>query len=119
LIEEENHQKKALIVIIIMLAEAGLLWGVAAFFGWDLMEIFFLGGALQFGVIWLFVFYTTQMHNEMNVPRGWTGQDVGGIKLFQFRLSPVTLGIAFFMILSFCLTAIYYRIILFINVLYI
>jgi hypothetical protein len=101
--------RKAFVVIVTMLIEGGLLWGVSEIFQWNLMEILFLGGLLIFGVIWLFVFYTNQIHNEINVgAKGWTGQDAGGIKLFQFRLSPITLGIVLFMVLSFCLTVFYY-----------
>jgi hypothetical protein len=101
--------KKISIVLLTMLVEGGLIWGISKFFGLDFMEILFLGGLIIFGGIWLFLFYTNQIHNEMNVStKGFTGQDVGGIKLFKFRLSPVSLGIVLFMLLSFCLTVFYY-----------
>ncbi|MEI5907927.1 hypothetical protein WAK64_12760 [Bacillus spongiae] len=101
--------KKTLLVILTMLVEGGVIWGISKYFEWNIMEIIFLGGLVIFGVIWLFILYTTKIHNEMNVGlKSSTGQDVGGIKLFQFRLSPVTVGVVMFMALSFCLTIFYY-----------
>ncbi|KUP08460.1 hypothetical protein Q73_05985 [Bacillus coahuilensis m2-6] len=73
------------------------------------MEILFLGETWIFGLLWIFVYYTTHIHNQMNVgTKGWTGQDEGGIKRFQFRLSPLILEITLFIILSFGITEIHY-----------
>jgi hypothetical protein len=101
--------KKGTIVLLTMFVEAGLLWVVSSLFGWDLMEILFLGGLLIFGLIWLYLLFSNQSNNGFNAGvRGWTGQDAGEIKLFKFQVSPVMLGIVLFMLLSFALTLFYY-----------
>ncbi|WP_456270969.1 hypothetical protein [Bacillus sp. AK031] len=101
--------KKASIVLLTMLIETGGLWIVSLVFGWNLMDVLFLGGLLIFGVIWLYLLFSNQTNNGFNAGvRGWTGQDAGEIKLFRFQISPVTLGIVLFMLLSFGLTIFYY-----------
>ncbi|RTR36228.1 hypothetical protein EKG37_01335 [Robertmurraya yapensis] len=102
--------KKFLAVILTILIETGLLWVISIIFKWNLMEILFLGGVIIFGLLWLFLFSSNQSQNQYNAGvKGMTGQEVGGVKLFRFRLSPITLGLVLFMVLSLCLTIVYYK----------
>lgn len=101
--------KKALTVILTMLIETGLLWIISIIFNWNLMEILFLGGVVIFAILWLFLYSSTQSNNQYNAGvKGETGQDSERIKLFQFRLSPITLGLILFIVMSLCLTIFYY-----------
>ncbi|WP_421385213.1 hypothetical protein ACOJQI_10760 [Bacillus salacetis] len=101
--------KKALIVILTILIEAGLLWLVSIFFGWNFMDVIFIGGLLIFGGIWLYLLFTNQNNNGFNASvKGWTGQDAGEVKIFRFKVSPVILGIILFMGISFGMTIFYY-----------
>ncbi|TQR20474.1 hypothetical protein [Psychrobacillus vulpis] len=53
--------------------------------------------------------YFNQTNNQFNgTTRGWTGQNTGGIKQFQFKMSPITLGITLFAGISFLITIITY-----------
>ncbi|MGN7941679.1 hypothetical protein [Virgibacillus sp. 6R] len=101
--------KKTLIVVLTMLIETGLLWILSIIFKWNLMEILFLGGVVIFAILWLFLYSSTQSNNQYNAGvKGETGQDSERIKLFQFRLSPITLGLILFIVMSLCLTIFYY-----------
>lgn len=101
--------KKTLIVVLTMLIETGLLWILSIIFKWNLMEILFLGGVVIFAILWLFLYSSTQSNNQFNARvTGETGQDSERIKLFQFRLSPITLGLILFIVVSLCLTIFYY-----------
>ncbi|MFC5603175.1 hypothetical protein [Sporosarcina koreensis] len=101
--------KKVSVVILTMMIEAGLLWSVSKFIGWDFMEIIFLGGLVIFAIPWLFIYFSTHNQNQFNASvRGMTGQDTGRVKLFEFRFSPIILGLVLFMVLSLCLTVVYY-----------
>jgi len=101
--------KKALTVILTMLIETGLLWIISIIFKWNIMEILFLGGVVIFAILWLFLYSSTQSNNQYNAGvKGETGQDSERIKLFQFRLSPITLGLILFIVMSLCLTVFYY-----------
>lgn len=102
--------KSFLAVILTILIETGLLWGISIIFKWNLMEILFLGGVIIFGVLWLFLFSSNQSQNQYNARvKGTTGQEAGGVKLFRFRFSPITLGLVLFMVLSLFLTIVYYK----------
>ncbi|MEQ2528431.1 hypothetical protein WMO40_17230, partial [Bacillaceae bacterium CLA-AA-H227] len=68
------------------------------------------GGVIIFGLLWLFLFSSNQSQNQYNARvKGTTGQEAGGVKLFRFRFSPISLGLVLFMVLSLCLTIVYYK----------
>ncbi|WP_025786145.1 hypothetical protein [Sporosarcina sp. D27] len=101
--------KKVLVVILTMLIETVLLWAVSIFIGWDFMETIFLGGLLIFAIPWLYLFFSNHEQNVYNANvKGMTGADIGGVKLFQFRFSPIIIGLVLFMIISLFLTIYYY-----------
>lgn len=101
--------KKVLIVFLTILIETGLLWAISVLIRWDLMEFLFLGGVVLFAIPWLFLYSSTHNQNVHNASiRGITGQDTGGVKQFQFRFSPIMVGLVLFMVLSLCLTVYYY-----------
>ncbi|MFC0274990.1 hypothetical protein ACFFIX_27200 [Metabacillus herbersteinensis] len=85
--------KKVLRVILTMLIEIGVLWGISIVFQLNLLEILFLAGVVIFAILWLFQFSSNQSQNQYiaNI-KGVTWQDAGGIKLYRFLLSPITLG---------------------------
>ncbi|WP_175638441.1 hypothetical protein [Metabacillus schmidteae] len=101
--------KKVLGVILTLLIETGVLWGISIVFSIELMEILFLGGVSIFAILWILLYSSTHSQNQYNANvKGMTGQDAGGVKLFRFRLSPITLGLVMFIVISFCLTVFYY-----------
>lgn len=104
-----DYLKNFLIIILTMLIETILLWAVSIFIGWDFMETIFLGGLLIFAIPWLYLFFSNHERNLYNANvKGMTGVDIGGVKLFQFRFSPIIIGLILFMIISLFLTIYYY-----------
>lgn len=94
--------KKSSIVLITVAIETMVLWFVSHFLGWVFIDTIFLGGLAIFGSVWLFQLYSNKTTNEFNATtRGWTRQDSGGIKPFQFNMSPITLGFFIFLMGSF------------------
>lgn len=92
-----------------MLIETCLLWAISIFIQWDFMEFFFLGGVLVFTILWLFLYFNNHNQNIYNARmKGMTGEVTERVKLFRFRLSPITIGLVLYMVLSFCLTIYYY-----------
>lgn len=99
--------KKVLIVLLTMLIETGLLWAISIFIQIDLMEILLLGGVLIFAIHWLFLYFSNHNQNVYNASV-MIGQDIGRVKLFRFRFSPIIIGLVLFIVLSSCLTFYYY-----------
>jgi len=101
--------EKVNIIVVTVAFETVILWLVTLFFGWSLIETLFLGGLAIFGVVWLFQLNVNQTNNEYNATaKGFTGKESGVIKPFQFSLSPITLGLLLFLMVSFLITVITY-----------
>ncbi|BCB04055.1 hypothetical protein [Bacillus sp. KH172YL63] len=101
--------KKFFAVTMTILIEAGLLGLVAFIFGWRLLDVLFIGGLLIFGAVWLYLLFINQSNNVHNTSiKGWTGQDAGEVKQFQFRFTPITLGLILFMVINLGITVFYY-----------
>lgn len=101
--------KRTKIIIATIAAETVLLYLISLLFGWSFLEIIFLGGLAIFGCIWLFQLNINQSNNQYNAHiKGWTGQTSGEIKPFQYKLSPVFLGLLIFLVGSFLITLIKY-----------
>lgn len=101
--------KKGSVVLTTIAIEAIVLWLVSIFFEWVFIDTIFLGGIAIFGCVWLSQLYFNQTNNQFNGSmKGWTGQDSSGVKQFQFKMSPITLGIMLFAGISFFITIITY-----------
>jgi len=101
--------KRTKIIITTIAVETIILYLISLLFDWSFLEIIFLGGLAIFGCIWLFQLNMNQSNNQYNAHiKGWTGQNSGEIKPFQYKLSPVSLGLLIFLVGSFFITLIKY-----------
>lgn len=96
---------KVYIVAVTVAIETLSLWLVSLFFGWSFIDTIFLGGLAIFGCVWLFQLNNNQTNNEYNAfAKGQNGLDNGGIMPFQFKMTPITLGLLAFIAVSFLVT---------------
>ncbi|WP_273851912.1 hypothetical protein [Guptibacillus spartinae] len=101
--------RKGYLVLLTIVTELIFLFIVSTFINLSFIDTLFIGGIGIFGVVWLFSFSMTQQNNVFNTSlKGVTGQDAGGIKVFRFKINPITLGLLIFCISSFVITMIYY-----------
>ena len=101
--------KRTKIIFATIAGETILLYLISLLFGWSFLEIIFLGGLAIFGCIWLFKLNINQSNNQYNAHiKGWTGQNSGVIKPFQYKISPVSQGLLIFLVGSFLITLIKY-----------
>lgn len=101
--------KKVYIIAITVAIETISLWLVSLFLGWNFIDTLLLGGLAIFGCVWMFKLHTNQTNNEFNAgTKGWTGQETGVIKPFQFKISSISLGLLIFVAVSFLITSIKY-----------
>lgn len=101
--------KKATLVLITIIIEAVFLWFISYIVSWDFIDITFIGGVIIFGIAWLFQFDRNQSRNEFNANRkGWAGQGSGEVKPFEFQMSSISLGLLFYIVISFIVTGIVY-----------
>jgi len=97
--------KNTIIVLITILLETLFLWVVSILINWKFIDVMFIGGLVIFGVIWLFQFNSTQTQNILNASeKGWKGQKTGEIRPFEFKFTPVKLGLLIFAVISFFIT---------------
>jgi len=100
---------KVYIIAVTVVIETILIWLVSLFFGWSFIDTIFLGGLAIFGCVWLFLLNNNQINNEYNaVTKGQNGQVTGVIKPFQFKMTPITLGLLLFLVVSFLVTVVKY-----------
>lgn len=101
--------KKSYVVLITIGIETIGLWLVSFLLDWVFIDTLFLGGLVIFGGVWLFQVNTSRKNNQINATtRGWTRQDVGEIKPFRFTMSPITLGLLLFVVISFFIAVLMY-----------
>ena len=101
--------RKGYIVLSTIVTEFILLFIISKLINLNFIDTLFIGGLGLFGFVWLFSFSMTQQSNVFNTSlKGVTGQDAGGIKVFRFKINPITLGLLIFCISSFVITMIYY-----------
>lgn len=101
--------KKLWLVILVMIVETVALWIVSVLLNWNLMDVLFLGGLALFAVVWLVLLAINQSNNVYNSnEKGWTGQNIGGVKQFHVNFSPVMVGMVGFILISLIVTLIYY-----------
>ena len=97
--------KKLIIVLVTMLVEVALIGGVSYLFDWAFIDILFLGALAIFGAVWLYSWNTTQLRNELHATdKGYTGVSCGEIRLFEFKICPVRLGMLLFLIITFAIS---------------
>lgn len=101
--------KKGYVVLLTVSIEAILLSLASVIIGWALIDTLFLGSLVIFGSVWLFQLYTNQTTNELNAHiKGWNRLDNDGLKPFRFKISPITLGLLLFTLVSFFIAILSY-----------
>lgn len=101
---------KVFIIAVTVAIETISLWLVSIFFSWSFIDTIFLGGLAIFGCVWLFQLNSNQTNNEYNaVAKGQNGQETGVIKPFQFKMTPISLGLLLFLVVSFLVTIVKYH----------
>lgn len=101
--------KNLYVIVATLLVETALIWGVSILLNWKMVDIIFLGGLALFGLIWFFQLNSNRQSNAENAHlKGWNGQNGGAITPFQFKSSPVIIGLLLFIVVSFCVTAFTY-----------
>ncbi|KUP09022.1 hypothetical protein Q73_01135 [Bacillus coahuilensis m2-6] len=95
--------------LLTIIMETGGLYLISIVIGMEFMEIYFLGSIAAFGAIWL---YSLAIHNSNKVhnasERAATGIQEGETKAFDFKFSPVMVGMVLMILISLVGTLIYY-----------
>jgi hypothetical protein len=98
------------IILGTILIESLLIWVVSMLLNWNFFDISFLGGVIAFGAIWLLQINKVQNKNQDHAQiKGMTGEQVGEIQVFKFKLNPILIGMVLYILVSGVATFIYYK----------
>ena len=101
--------RKGYVVLLTIFTELLSLLIISKLINLSFIDTIFIGGIGIFGIVWLFSLSMNQRNNVFNASmKGVTGQETGGIKVFRFKINPITLGLIIFCVSSFIITMIYY-----------
>jgi len=101
--------KKIYLILLTLSIETIFLWGVSILLGWSFINTIFLGGITFLGIAWFYTFFITpRTMNYDTSKKDWIKQDTDIMKSFQFLVSPITLGLLLFGIVSFLINIFVY-----------
>ncbi len=101
---------KIMIIVGTICVEALLILFVSYLVGLQFIEIMFLGGLAIFGITWMFQMNSVQSTNYVTgYNKGITGRGGGEISVFNFKLSPIKMGMLLYVIMSALVTMFYYK----------